>query len=205
MTRLAIGAIALATAVIAAFGITRLTANRPRVVGATVNGAPAAPDFTLIDHHGRQIALHELRGKTVALTFIYTHCPDVCPLIASTLGTADRRLGAQGAKVELLAVSVDPAGDTPLSVQKFNADRGLADLANWHYLTGSPSQLAKVWQVYGGIEDPALAGKAVTPDQLAHLAIVYLIDPQGRLRVALPSNFSASDFLQDVQAISQSA
>ncbi len=81
----------------------------------------------------------------------------------------------------------------------------MADLPNWHYLTGSAAQLASVWLAYGGVANPALAGRTVSPDQLERMAIIYFIDPKGRLRVALPSDFRASDFLQDVKVLSQSS
>jgi len=171
------------------------------LAGATIDGSPPAPDFTLIDQNGKQVSLHDYRGKAVALTFLYTHCPDVCPLIASTLGQADRRLQNPG-QVEMLAVSVDPQGDTPPAIHKFDDDRGLAELGNWHYVTGAASQLAKVWADYGGVNPNNASGsQALTPDQLDHLALVYMIDPQGRMRAALPSNFTVDDFLQDVQAL----
>ena len=53
------------------------------------------------------------RGKAVFVTFLYTHCPDVCPLIASQLHNALSRLGSKAGQVQLVAVSVDPRGDTP--------------------------------------------------------------------------------------------
>ncbi|HEU0168016.1 MAG TPA: SCO family protein, partial [Chloroflexota bacterium] len=99
------------------------------------------------------------------------------------------------------AVSVDPLGDTPPAVLKFDDDRGLTGVANWHYLGGSPAQLEKVWQAYGGIASPDTANQPASPDQFGHEAIVYVIDPAGRMRVALPANFQASDLLQDIKAV----
>ncbi|HEU0167769.1 MAG TPA: SCO family protein, partial [Chloroflexota bacterium] len=134
----------------AAFVLTRMNANSSGLIGGMiVTGAPAAPDFTLTDQNGKQVTLSSYHGKTVALTFLYTHCPDVCPLIATTMATADKRLGADQGQLEMLAVSVDPLGDTPPAVLKFDDDRGLTGVANWHYLGGSPAQLEKVWQAYG--------------------------------------------------------
>ncbi|MBV9120404.1 MAG: SCO family protein [Chloroflexi bacterium] len=197
-----IAAVALGLVIVVIALALRPSGSRGGLTGAIVNGSPAAPDFTLIDQNGRQVSLHDSQGKVRAVTFLYTHCPDVCPLIASTLGQADRRLAAQQNQVELLSVSVDPQGDTPPAIHKFDDDRGLADLPNWHYLTGAPSQLAKVWTDWGGINANNPDGaKALTPDQLEHMSIVYLVDPQGHMRAALPANFTVDDFLQDVNAL----
>lgn len=61
--------------------------------------------------------LSQIKGKAVLLTFIYDHCPDLCPLIVSDLHTALLRLGPQASKLQIVAVSVDPKGDTPATVR----------------------------------------------------------------------------------------
>lgn len=203
MRWLATGCIALGVVLVAAFAGSRLLGgSKPSIAGATVNGSPAAPDFTLIDQNGKQVALHDYKGKVVALTFLYTHCPDVCPLIATSLGQTDRKLASAQGQVEMLAVSVDPLGDTPPSIHKFDDDHGVSDLGNWHYLSGSPSQLARVWADYGGVNSKNPDGtKQLTPAELEHMSIVYLIDPQGHMRAALPANFTSADLIQDVKAL----
>ena len=197
----AIATVALLAIAALAFVLTRLGSNPNGLAGAIVNGSPQAPDFTLIDQHGKQVTMSTFRGKTVALTFLYTHCPDVCPLIASTMGTADRRL-TDSSQVEMMAVSVDPLGDTPPAIARFDDDRGLTNLSNWHYLTGSPSQLQAVWQAYGGVvPSGAATNQPVSPPDFSHLSVVYVIDAVGRLRVALPANFQTSDLLQDIKGV----
>src|SRR5438034_11726188 len=73
--------------------------------GAAVTIPAPAPNFTLHDESGAAVSLHGQRGKIVLVTFLYTHCPDVCPLIASNLNTALRNLGSKRAQVRVLAVS----------------------------------------------------------------------------------------------------
>src|SRR5579864_5617003 len=82
------GGIALGLAIIAVFGVSRIRAHREILVGATVPGTPPAPDFVLTDQNGKRMAMQDLRGKTVALTFLYTRCADICPLIANTMSAA---------------------------------------------------------------------------------------------------------------------
>jgi protein SCO1/2 len=202
---LAVGAAGLiCAAAVTGFVITRFTSfGRPALEGGIVESSPLAPNFRLTDQNGKLVSVEDYRGKVVALTFLYTRCPDVCPLIATTLGSVDRRLGNTQNTVEMLAVTVDPQGDTPPRIRQFTEDHGLAAATNWHYLTGAPSQLASVWQAYGGVADPSSAGKVLTPEQIEHLSLVYLIDAGGHVRVALPANFSQDDFLKDLDTLRQ--
>jgi protein SCO1 len=177
------------------FGLRRGT---PGLAGGVFTDAPPAPEFSLRDQNGQTIAMSQLRGKVVALTFLYTHCPDVCPLMASQLAAADQRLGTDARNVEIVSVSVDPLGDTLPAVKKFTEDHNLADQANWHYLMGSPGQLQPVWEAYHVGSSASTAGDVQGVD---HSAMVYLADKAGKLRVILPSNFTVADFLQDVHTL----
>src|SRR5579871_4193235 len=81
------------------------------LVGTDLNRVPA-PAFTLTDQNGRQISLAQFKGQPTIVTFLYTHCPDACPLIADQVHVALTQLGPDASKVGLLAVSTDPSGDT---------------------------------------------------------------------------------------------
>jgi protein SCO1/2 len=105
-----------------------------------------AADFALVDQHGRRVRLSAQRGKVVLLTFLYTSCPDVCPLTAAKLGIVARTLGSLSARLRILAVSVDPTGDTHANVARFVAKFNLP--LQFHYLTGSRRTLQPVWQSY---------------------------------------------------------
>jgi protein SCO1/2 len=186
-----------------------LHARSQQLLGPTISGDTPAPDFTLTDQNGQPVRFADLRGKVVALTFLYTNCPDVCPLIATKLGQADQQLGADRARVALLAVTVDPVHDTPAAVRAFNVEHQLQQ-ANWHYLLGSVAQVTPIWKSYFVGTDaaqvpgsPATKVSAPTPQLVNHTAIVYLIDPQGRLREALDANFTPQDFLHDVRVLAQ--
>jgi len=207
-------ALLLGGALILVVGVTGLVVTLHRqsaaLLGPIVQGSPPAPDFTLKDQNGQNVQLSALRGKVVALTFLYTQCPDVCPLIATKLGQADRQLGSDQGKAVLLAVTVDPAHDTPAAAQQFSAIHQLQE-SNWHYLLGSTPELTPVWKGYYVGTDaaevpgsPATKVSTPTPALVNHTAIVYLIDPQGRVRVALDANFALSDFTHDVHALAGS-
>jgi len=173
-----------------------LVACAPTQLAGTDLGATDAPDFTLTDGvSGRTVTLSAERGKVVALTFLYTACPDVCPLTAARFKATQTELQGDASRVTFIAVSVDPDRDTPQAVQAFSAARGLA--SNWHYLVGARAQLAPVWAAYGiGVQ----AGSST----VTHNDAVYLIDRSGRERVLLHSEDLATDLTKDLRALLKS-
>ena len=90
--------------------------------------------------------LRAFRGKAVLVTFVYTHCPDVCPLIVSSLAAAQRQLGGAARNLQIVAVTVDPKNDTAPAVGKFLAERGAT--GRMDYLIGSRKQLLPVWKAW---------------------------------------------------------
>jgi len=173
-----------------------LSACAPATLAGTDLGATDAPDFALTDGiTGRAVTLSGQRGQVVALTFLYTTCPDVCPLTASRFRAAQSELQADAGRVTFIAVSVDPDGDTPDAVREFSAAHGLA--SNWYYLVGGRAQLAPVWAAYGiGVQ----AGSTT----VTHNDAVYLIDGRGRERVLLHSEDLATDLTKDLRALLKS-
>ena len=74
----------------------------------------AAPDFALTSQDGAEVTLAALRGKVVAVTFIYTSCPDVCPMLTDKMARVQDELGPDfGSKVAFVSITVDPERDTP--------------------------------------------------------------------------------------------
>jgi protein SCO1 len=150
-------------------------------------GIPPA-DFTLRDQDGRPAALAAYRGRPVIVTFMYSTCKDTCPLMADQIRGALDELGHD---VPTLAVSVDPAGDTPLNTKRFLARHGLTGRAR--FLLGTRAQLAPVWRAYG-----------IRPqtNSDAHSAYVLVIDKRGRQRVAFPaSELTPEGLAHDVKAL----
>jgi len=170
-----------------------LGACAPTPLAGTDLGATDAPDFTLTDGvSGRAVTLSAHRGQVVALTFLYTTCPDVCPLTATRFRAAQAELERDASRVTFIAVSVDPDRDTPKAVQDFSTAHGLA--ANWFYLVGGRAQLSPVWNAYGiGVQ----AGSTT----VTHNDAVYLIDARGRERVLLHSEDLARDLTNDLRAL----
>jgi cytochrome oxidase Cu insertion factor (SCO1/SenC/PrrC family) len=116
--------------------------------GAPGEGAPATtsgmsiPDVELLDQDGRRVRFYSdlVRGKTVAINFIFTTCTTVCPPMGATFARVQRELGARaGRDVHLISISVDPATDTPERMKawgaKFKAGPG------WTLVTGAKPQV----------------------------------------------------------------
>ena len=132
-------------------------------------------DFALRDQDGRLASLADYRGRVVVLTFLYSTCKDTCPILADQVRGALDDLGS--AAPPALAVSVDPAGDTPERARRFLLERRLT--GRMRFLLGAQAQLAPVWRAY-----------AVQPqsEEFEHSAYVLLIDKAGRQRIGFPVN-----------------
>ncbi len=166
--------------------------------GASFRGteleAQPTPDFVLHDQTGASVQLSKLRGRVVLVTFLYTHCPDVCPLIATNLGIAVRRLGPEGKNVRVLAVSVDPKGDTQAATRAFVARRRLP--SEFHFLIGSRPELRRVWRAYH------IAAGQGPENTVNHSAYTLLIDRDGNQRVLYDAQVRPGAVVHDVRALS---
>lgn len=174
----------------------------PSFRGTELNADPAPP-FELVDQFGVPTALEDFSGNVVVLSFLYTNCPDVCPLVTETLRRTHVLLGNDAEKVEFLAVSVDPERDTVSRVHRYSEDRGMLD--RWRFLVGNEEQLRPIWKAYwldpiqgeaGHEGDGGPAEIGAEPDDsnpgtylVTHTAPVFLIDREG-MRRALFTNLS---------------
>ncbi|MGZ4355045.1 MAG: SCO family protein, partial [Gaiellaceae bacterium] len=160
--------------------------------GSQLTPPRTAPPISLHDAAGTPVTLAAQRGRYVLVTFLYTHCPDVCPLIASNLNVALRLLGPRRDRVRVLAVSVDPRGDTRASVVRFVREHRL--LPQFRYLTGSRAQLRPVWAAYH-------LAVAASPALVDHTAYTLLVDPQGRGRAIYDAQQGGAAVAADVRAL----
>jgi protein SCO1/2 len=173
------------------------TAAPQRFQGIVLTPPKTAPGLALRDYTGQPVSLASLRGHAVFLTFIYTHCPDVCPLIAAGLAAVQRDLGALANRVRIVAVTVDPKGDTPKAVRLFLAARGA--VGRMYYLIGSHRQLLPIWHAYGIATN--VNGNSV---RNGHTSIVFGITPEGKVVVVYPANFTPGEIVHDVPLLLRS-
>jgi protein SCO1/2 len=165
--------------------------------GSSATPIKSAPAIDLLNQLGKRITLSQYRGKVVLVTFLYTHCPDVCPLIAGNLHATLSALGPRAKDVQTIAVSVDPRGDTPKAVTTFLRQHDMT--GRMQYLIGSPTQLARTWKAWnvGSQKD------AQNPDFVAHSALVYGITASGKLATLYPANFKPRDIVHDVSLLAK--
>jgi len=155
--------------------------------------AEPTPPLALRNYLGQPVNIDSYRGKAVLVTFLYTHCPDVCPLITSNLRAAQNLMGtAVASKVQMIAVSVDPRGDTPKAVGAFLNRHEMT--GRMQYLIGSAPQLARVWQAWGvGSERDSQQ-----PQFIDHSGLIYGITASGKRMTIYAASFQPAEIAHDV-------
>jgi protein SCO1/2 len=169
------------------------TTAASRFRGTELTPPRAAPPIALHDAHDRPVTLAGQRGRYVLVTFIYTHCPDVCPLITQNLNAALRQLGPERSRVRVLAVSVDPKGDTPAAVRAY--ERRMHLVPQFRYLIGSRAELLRVWKAWH------VLAVSTKPDLVDHVAYTALVDTSGKERVLYDSSVKARQVLHDLRVL----
>ena len=170
-----------------------VAATSPPFVGPRIAHPSLTPDFALRDQHGQLVRLSAQRGKVVVLTFLYTHCPDLCPLTAVHVQAALDKLGASRSRVSVLAVSVDPEGDTPAAVRRFVRTHRLGP--QFHYLTAPRKTLSPIWRHYN-VTSVKVGG--AYPD---HTLYVLLLDRHGKSRVLFDAQALPSAIAHDLRLL----
>jgi protein SCO1/2 len=168
-----------------------------RFDGSTLSPVlPAPPLDTLRNYDGASFNLASERGKAVFVTFLYSHCPDVCPLIAANLHSAYSAMTpALRNRVAMVAVSVDPHRDTSGSVAAFVRRHELTGEAS--YLIGSAGELVPVWKAWNvGSENDVSR-----PDLVNHSALVYGVSASGKLTTIYPANLTPNELVHDAAAL----
>jgi protein SCO1/2 len=135
----------------------------------------AAPSFSLIDQEGKPFGSEQLKGKPYVAAFIFTHCAGACPMMTQKM--AKLQEAVPDPNVRFVSFTVDPERDTPEVLKKYATSAG-ADAARWHFLTGSPEQLAAV---AAGLKSAAVKATDGS-DQFIHSDRFMLIDGSGQVR-----------------------
>jgi len=160
----------------------------------------AEPALELRNYLGNEVNVKSFLGKAVLVTFLYTHCPLACPLIASHLHTAWEEMSPKVRKeVQIIAVSVDPKGDTPTTVSAFVADHGMT--GKMDYLIGGANQLGSVWSAWG-VGAKADAGD---PGLVNHTSLIYGITAKGDILTAYQDTTQPAVIVHDVPKLFENA
>jgi protein SCO1/2 len=160
---------------------------------------PAA-GFTLTTQDRKRLALKELRGKVLAINFIYASCTDTCPLLTAKMAGIQNRLGAAfGPKVFFVSITVDPERDTPEVLQRY-AEAHKANPTGWAFLTGTGAEIRDVAKRYG------IYYKKMPGGDVDHTFLTSLVDQTGTLRVQyMGVKFNPDEMLRDLQSLLKEA
>jgi protein SCO1/2 len=155
-----------------------------------------APEFTLTAQDGRRLSLDGLRGKVLAITFIYATCADTCPILTAKMAGLQDRLGPDfGSRVYFLSVTVDPERDSPAVLKRY-AELHHTNPAGWAFLTGTPAEIREVARRYG------VFYKRTRRGDVEHTFLTSLVDRSGTLRVQyMGIRFNPDEMLRDLQAL----
>jgi len=155
-----------------------------------------APEFTLTKQDGKRLALKELRGKVLAITFIFASCADTCPLLTAKMVGLQKRLGSDfGPKIFFVSITVDPERDTP-EVLKSYAEAYKANPAGWAFLTGTQVEIRDVAKRYG------IYYKKTRRGDVDHTFLTSLVDRKGTLRVQyMGVQFNPDEMLRDLHSL----
>ena len=169
------------------------TSTTPSFRATDITGAEFGRDFRLTDFNGQPRTLADFRGKVVVVFFGYTHCPDVCPTTLSEMASAVKKLGAEGAKVQVLFVTADPERDTPAVLKQYVGAFNPAFLG----LRGTPEETARVAKEFKVIlqKNPGADPNNYTVD---HSSGTYIYDASGKLRLYVGYGQGADVFAHDI-------
>ena len=215
-------------AILLAIVLTGCSSSPVEFLGTELTSASPATPFELTDQFGQTARLSDYEGKVVLLTFLYTNCPDICPVVTSQLRDAHEMLGSVADEVVFVAISVDPERDSVEAARAFSESWEMTD--NWVFLVGDEEELSPIWKAY--YLDPAINSQsreaadgdhAHTEDAdtqtthhdetsglgqdiesrylVIHSTPVYLIDREGIMRVVSTPPLDIESLIHDIKLL----
>jgi protein SCO1/2 len=154
-----------------------------------------APALDLTDQHGNAFSLADHEGDVLLLYFGYTTCPDLCPTTLSDFGVVKEELGADAGRVQFALITIDPERDTPERLREYLAFFDPEFVG----LRGDDDQTDAATRDYGVTVKRVDYPESAIGYLLDHTALVYVIDPEGRLRLTYPYGADPVLIAQDVR------
>jgi len=149
------------------------------------------PKVHLVREDGKRISLPaELNdGRPVVLTFIFTTCKEICPIITATLAQLQRELGPNRDRVHMASISIDPEHDTPARLEAYAKEFGAGP--EWHHYTGTFAAsvaVQKAFDVYHG-------------DKMSHTPVTFLRRAPGQKWVRIDGFATADDLMGELRSM----
>lgn len=169
--------------------------NAPKFQLTDVTGANFGKALALNDHTGKARSLDDFKGKVLVIFFGFTQCPDVCPTTLAEMGKVIKELGADGDKVQVLFVSVDPERDTPELLKQYVT----AFHPSFLGMVGdaeATARAAKEFKIYVQKQPAKNGGYSVD-----HSAGTFILDQQGRLRLFAQHGAGSAAFVHDIRTL----
>ncbi|MCH7745569.1 MAG: SCO family protein [Chloroflexi bacterium] len=178
-------------------------------LGTELTSASPATPFELTDQFGQTVSLSDYKGKVTLLTFLYTNCPDVCPVVTSQLRTAREMLGSIADEVAFVAISLDPERDSVEAARAFSDSWDMT--GKWAFLVGDEEELSPIWKAY--YVDPAINAQSHDDEDahaegasehqflVIHSTPVYLIDREGIMRVVSTPPLDIDSLVHDIKLL----
>jgi protein SCO1/2 len=148
--------------------------------GDRLNQYGTVPDFKLTERSGKDVRLAELHGKIWIADFIYTNCPDICPLQTATMAKLQEELAGKP-ELQLVTFSVDPERDTPQVLARY-AERYHADAKRWFFVTGQRKPILSLIQDGFHLSVATIPTDTDPGGMIPHSTRFVLIDKQARIR-----------------------
>lgn len=164
--------------------------------GLRVEPPKALHAHTLIDPKGEPARFPLQRGTWQLVFFGYTHCPDVCPMTLHKTSMLIKELGSEGLKLTPVFISIDSGRDRPDTMGSYISRFDVPAVG----LTGDPEALQAVANEFG-VLTRRFQGKTALAYTLDHSSFLYLLDPQGRVRMLYPGNAEIEGIARDLQRL----
>lgn len=153
-------------------------------------------NFTLTDQNNELVSLEDLHGSVVMMTFIYTHCPEACPIVAANFRQVQNQMSEAIVQKDLILVLIttDPERDTPSRLKRYTQALG----GDWYFLTGELETMQEVWDsydIYWEIRD------RTQEIVVFHSYKTYLIDQDGKIRFEFTGVWYPDDITPDIQIL----
>lgn len=168
----------------------------PAFKAVDITGASYAQGFALDNARGGRTALADYKGKVVVVFFGFTQCPDVCPTTLADLAEAKKRLGADGEKLQVVFITLDPERDTPAVLAQYvpQFDPSFVGLVGTADQTAAAARDFKIFYM-------KVPGKTPTSYTIDHTAGAYVFDREGRVRLFVRHGTPVDDIVADLKRL----
>jgi len=163
--------------------------------GTLIDDPQAAPALRLTDAQGRTFDLAARHGQPTFVFFGYTHCPDACPTTLADWAHAKSLLGAKGARVRFVFVSVDPARDTPRIAEDY-ARRFDPSFTGLVVPDAELAGIAAAWHF--AVERDEMPGMKPGEYGVTHPAGVFFVDDDGRMKFVFAAGATPAEIASDL-------